>query len=385
MEFAIFVAGYNPAPGARDPRAEHQWIVDELECVRAADAAGFKYAWVTEHHFLEEYSHLSASEVFIAYALAQTRRIHLGSGIFNLNPAVNHPIRLAERVAMLDHLSEGRFEFGTGRGAGSHEIAGFDVDPATTKQTYLEVVGQFRQMWASHEYTYPEGRAFRTPAQGPLGAFNVLPKPYVHTHPPLWMAAGNPPSYEQAARLGVGVLGFNVATLADMAPLVKTYKDNIAQAEPVGEYVNDNAMVANMLICAEDGGRARRMLTEARLSYKQSLVFRYHDTFPLPSGFPRWPALIPEPTLDDVEDRIEKGFLVCGDPDECLAQLRRHEAMGFDQIAFSIGIGLPQEAQLDSLRLFGEHVLPKLDPDPVHRTTRQREAAGGPLRLTTDG
>ena len=91
----------------------------------AADQAGFKYVWVTEHHFLDEYSHLSANDVMLGYLAHATERIHIGSGIFNPLPQVNHPAKVAERVAMLDHLSDGRFEFGTGRGAGSHEILGF--------------------------------------------------------------------------------------------------------------------------------------------------------------------------------------------------------------------------------------------------------------------
>ncbi len=98
------------------PSAEHDRIMDELAYIRAADGPGFKYSWSSEHHFLTDYSHLSANESFMAFAAAQTKNIHLGSGIFNLTPPANHPARVAERVAMLDHLSEGRFEFGTGRG-----------------------------------------------------------------------------------------------------------------------------------------------------------------------------------------------------------------------------------------------------------------------------
>ena len=119
MEFGIFVQGYTPEFRQEvDPEAEHHALMNELELVKAADKAGFKYVWVTEHHFLDEYSHLSANEVFLGYLAHSTERIHLGSGIFNPLPQVNHPAKVAEKVAMLDHLSDGRFEFGTGRGAG---------------------------------------------------------------------------------------------------------------------------------------------------------------------------------------------------------------------------------------------------------------------------
>ena len=119
MEFGIFVQGYTPQFRQDvDPEAEHHALMNELELVKAADTAGFKYVWVTEHHFLHEYSHLSANEVFLGYLAHSTERIHLGSGIFNPLPQVNHPVKVAEKVAMLDHLSGGRVEFGTGQRRG---------------------------------------------------------------------------------------------------------------------------------------------------------------------------------------------------------------------------------------------------------------------------
>ena len=124
MEFGLFIQNYVPNSRREvDPEAEHHAIFEDIEAVIAADKAGFKFVWLTEHHFLDEYSHLSANDVVLGYLAHATERIHLGSGIFNPLPQVNHPAKVAERVAMLDHLSDGRFEFGTGRGAGSHEIA----------------------------------------------------------------------------------------------------------------------------------------------------------------------------------------------------------------------------------------------------------------------
>ena len=97
---------------AEDPGYEHTSFLHDVELVKQADKHGFKYAWLSEHHFLEEYSHLSASEVFLGYLAGVTERIHLGSAIWNISPPVNHPVRVAERVTMMDHLSRGRFEFG---------------------------------------------------------------------------------------------------------------------------------------------------------------------------------------------------------------------------------------------------------------------------------
>ncbi len=216
MEFGIFnsvcvLPRYVEQHGAS---AEHDRIMDEVAYVEAADKAGFKYAWVTEHHFLTEYSHLSASESFLAYVAARTKNIHIGSGIFNITPPVNHPARIAERVAMLDHLSEGRFEFGTGRGSSTTEQRGFGIeDPELTREMVAETLPQIVRMWKDEEYSY-DGKFFSMPPR------NVLPKPYSKPHPPIWMAAGSPPTFDLAAELGVGVLCFGFSTPDQLTPLV---------------------------------------------------------------------------------------------------------------------------------------------------------------------
>ncbi|MHB8671476.1 MAG: LLM class flavin-dependent oxidoreductase [Acidimicrobiales bacterium] len=378
MEFGLFVQGHVPKArvDAEGGAAEHNALMREAELVQAADRHGWKYAWVTEHHFLTEYSHLSASEVYLGYLAALTERIHLGSGIFNLNPAVNHPVRVAERVAMLDHLSDGRFEFGTGRGAGSREVTGFDI-PGTdvTKAIWEEVIGQFVSMWTSTEYQH-EGDAFRVPHPIPeMPTRNVLPKPWRKPHPPMWVACGNPPTYEKAARMGLGALGFNVASVNDMAPMVEAYKAAVGQAEPVGAYVNDNVMITNGLVCLADGARARSAAASMGVSYLQSLVFAYHDTFPTPPGIPRWPEPFPEPTPEEVEWRIAEGYVLCGDPAEVVDQVRRYQAVGCDQLVFGLPINLPWDLALETIELFGKHVIPIFDPYPVHRTSRFRDRA----------
>src|SRR3954465_2728733 len=153
--------------------AEYRRFKEEVEWVRAADRAGFKYLWATEHHFLEEYSHLSANESFLGYCAAITDRIHLGSGpaipdriplgsgIFNITPPVNHPARVAERVAMLDLLSDGRFELGMGRGSATTEQAGFGItDPDLTREMFDEALPEIVKMWRPGAYPGFDGRFF---------------------------------------------------------------------------------------------------------------------------------------------------------------------------------------------------------------------------------
>ncbi|HEY6318624.1 MAG TPA: LLM class flavin-dependent oxidoreductase [Acidimicrobiia bacterium] len=377
MEFGIFIQAHVPAVRLEsDADAEHEAIINEADLVRVADRHRWKYCWVVEHHFLTQYSHLSDSASYLGYLAAITDRIHLGSGIFNLNPQVNHPVRIAERAAMLDHLTDGRFELGTGRGAGSREVTGFDIASTDlTKAPWDEVIRELPKMWRETEYQH-DGPSFRVPYPNPaMPTRNVLPKPWKKPHPPLWVAAGNPPTYEKAARMGLGVLGFNVAAVRDMEPMVRAYKDHIAEAEPVGDYVNDNVMITNGLVCLEDGRRAREVATHMGVSYLQSLVFYYHDTFPKVEGVPVWPDPFPEPTLDEIEMRINEGYLLCGDPDEVLEQCRRYESIGCDQLVFGMPIDMRWGDAQETLRLFGDHVVPKLDPDPVHRTSRFREQA----------
>jgi alkanesulfonate monooxygenase SsuD/methylene tetrahydromethanopterin reductase-like flavin-dependent oxidoreductase (luciferase family) len=378
MEFGIFIQGYVPQArvDAVGETAEHEALLDEADLARVADGTGWKYCWVVEHHFLTQYSHLSDSASYLGYLAAITNRMHIGSGIFNLNPQVNHPARIAERAAMLDHLSDGRFELGTGRGAGSREVTGFDIASTDlTKAPWDEVIRELPKMWRETEYRH-DGPAFRLPYPNEqMPTRNVLPKPWKKPHPPLWVAAGNPPTYEKAARLGLGVLGFNVAAVRDMEPMVRAYKDHVAQAEPVGDYVNDNVMITNGLVCLEDGQRARQVACEMGISYLQSLVFYYHDTFPKVEGVPVWPEPFPEPTLDDIELRIQEGYLLCGDPDEVLDQVRRYESIGCDQLVFGIPINMSWADARETLELFGQHVVPKLDPDPTHRSSRFRDAA----------
>jgi len=191
----------------------------------------------------------------------------------------------------------------------------------------------------------------------------------------MWVADGNPQTYVEARRLGLGVLGFNVASIKEMEPTVRAYTGAVPEAEPVGAYANDNVMITNGVVCLEDGKKAREVVEDMGLGRLQSLVYRYHDTFPKPEGAPVWPDLFPDPTAQDVEFRINEGYILCGDPDEVLEQVKRYESVGADQLVFGLPIDMPWSAAMETIRLFGEHVIPKMDPDPVHRTTRFRDAA----------
>jgi alkanesulfonate monooxygenase SsuD/methylene tetrahydromethanopterin reductase-like flavin-dependent oxidoreductase (luciferase family) len=372
VEFGLFIQNYVPASRrAVDPLAEHHAIMEDLQAVIAADKAGFKYVWATEHHFLDEYSHLSANDIVLGYLAHATERIHLGSGIFNPLPQVVHPAKLAERVAYLDHVSNGRFEFGSGRGAGSHEILGFLpglTDTNGTKDIWEDVIGEFAKMWTQETYEGYEGKYWSLPPR------KILPKPLYPPHPPMWYAAGNPASYEMAGRKGLGVLGFSVDEVEKVERVLTPYKKAVANAEPVGAYVNDNMLGVIAAYVAEDGQVARQRYVDCNPNYLISNVYRYHDTMPRPEGLPYWPDLIPAATLEQAEATIATGQVILGDPDEALAQCKRWEATGIDQIVFGIGPA-PIEETLETIRLIGQYVIPKIDTDPEFRSNKFRAAA----------
>jgi len=374
MEFGVFIQTYVPEfRRAVEPDAEHNALMEDIAVCIAADRAGFKYMWATEHHFLDEYSHLSANDVVLSYLAAATERIHLGAGIFNPLPTVNHPAKVAERVAMLDHLSGGRFEFGTGRGAGSHEILAFlpgMTDLSGTREIWEETIPEFPKMWMQDTYEGFQGKYWSLPPR------KILPKPWKKPHPAMWYAAGNPASYEMSARMGLGVLGFSIGSLAQLDKVLSSYKNAIPNAEPVGAFVNDNVMCVTAGWVNEDADKARQLAIEARGNYLQSNVYRYHDTFPRPDWVPQWPGILPDPTIEQIKLATSVGAMVCGDPGEALEQVQRWADAGIDQLVLGVGPG-SHEGTLETIRLFGEHIIPKIDTDPIHRTTRFREAAAG--------
>lgn len=373
LEFGLFVQGYVPEARSKvDPEAEHKALIEETEYVIQADKSGFKYAWASEHHFLEEYSHLSANEVFLGYLAHATERIHLGSGIFNPLAPVNHPVKVAEKVTMLDHLSKGRFEFGTGRGAGSHEILGFlpgIEDMNGTKEIWEETIAEFPKMFLQEEYEGFQGKHWSLPPR------KIFPKPYGKAHPAMWYAAGSPSSYAMAAKKGLGVLGFSVQKVSDMEWVLDQYKTAIREAKAIGAFVNDNVMVTSTAICAETHDKAVEIAVNANMNRFQSLVFRYHDTFPRPEAIPQWPEILPEYNAEIIELLIAEELLICGDPSEVRAQCKRWEQAGADQLSFGLPTGVSYEDTMTTIKLIGEHVIPHIDTDPVHRTTRFRESA----------
>ena len=260
-----------------DPDAEHTAIMKDLEyyqspTLRASSTSGSPSTTSST-------STRTCRPATCASATSRARpsRSTL-SGIFNPLPPVNHPAKVAERVAMLDHITEGRFEFGTGRGAGSHEILGFLPDVTDLNETKLiweDVIREIPKMWLQEVY---EGLPPSTGRCRPAGSCPLW-KPL---HPPMWYAAGNVSSWATAARKGLGVLGFSIDTLDTAALAVEAYKKEIVNAEPVGAYANDYLMVVNFASVAEDARGSDQMgvQSQARVLPEQPVPVPRHVPAP---------------------------------------------------------------------------------------------------------
>src|SRR3954468_9214211 len=162
MRFGIFYEHQNPRPWEEE-RAEHRLLKDALAQVELADRLGFDYVWEVEHHFLEEYSHSSAPEVFLAAAAARTERIRLGHGIVQIPPPFNHPARVAERIATLDLVSGGRVDFGTGESSSQAELGGFGVTRETKREQWDEALDAIARMFVEEPFAGYEGDFFSMP------------------------------------------------------------------------------------------------------------------------------------------------------------------------------------------------------------------------------
>ena len=209
-----------------------------------------------------------------------------------------------------------------------------------------------------------------------MPARNVLPKPAHLPHPPLWVAAGSPSTFEKAARMGVGVLCFTMGVADDLAPLIETYKREVRNAEPIGDYVNDNVMVTSAMLCLEDGDRARRIMADARGWYHESLLFRYLDTFPPADDVPEWPETVAPRSIEEWEWASRLGEVPIGDPDDARRAVQRWVDVGADQLAFGmLSQEVPIDLVIEATELFGREVIPQFDPEPTHRATRFRDAA----------
>jgi alkanesulfonate monooxygenase SsuD/methylene tetrahydromethanopterin reductase-like flavin-dependent oxidoreductase (luciferase family) len=377
MRFGVFYELQLPRPWGGDD--EYRLVQDALDQVALADRLGLDYAWAVEHHFLEEYSHCSASEVFLAAAAARTRRIRLGHGIRQVIANYNHPARTAETIAMLDLVSAGRVEFGIGEGATRLELGGFRIPAKEKRAMALEAAEQIANMMVMTPYPGFAGRSFTMPCR------NVLPKPRQKPHPPMWMACTNRDTIKLAASLGLGALAFSFLDPHEARTWSRIYYDIIASDAciPLGHSVNANLAMVSAFSLHEDADEARRRGQEGFDFFRYAIsALVTNDTVPGRSRlFADFAQAREGVGLAEARQGTEslagafENSAGIGTPDQFLEHVRSFEEAGVDQIILLQQAGRNRHAHIcASLELLAREVLPQFAPHAAEREQRKQEA-----------
>jgi alkanesulfonate monooxygenase SsuD/methylene tetrahydromethanopterin reductase-like flavin-dependent oxidoreductase (luciferase family) len=367
MKFGIFYEHQLPRSAGVDwdEDAERQLYQDALDQVELADRIGIDHVWEVEHHFLEEYSHSSAPEVFLAACSQRTRRIRLGHGITLMPPRYNHPARVAERIAALDLVSNGRVEWGTGESATAIEMGGFNIDPADKEPMWQEATEQAANMLAMRPYPGFKGQWFEMPCR------NIVPKPVQKPHPPMWVACSRRETIHRAARAGIGALAFSFLEPEQAAKWVEEYYAIIKSDEcvPIGHTVNPNIAVVTGMSCHPDEAEAIRRGLDGFRFFGYSLghyaLFGEHQ----PGITSLWDRFLQ--VKDQLPDNAGRGGI--GTPAQIAAHLRRYENVGIDQVIFVQQAGATRHEHIcASLETFAAEVMPEFVAREQTRAEQKR-------------
>ncbi len=357
MKFGVFYEMQLPKPWA--PGDERRLFHEALAQVELADRLGYDHAWEVEHHFLDEYSHSSAPEVFLAAAAARTKRIRLGHGIRQVIPNYNHPARTAEALATLDIMSDGRVDFGIGEGATRLELGGFFIPAKEKRAMAIEAGEQIANMMVMDPYPGFEGKYFKMPCR------NVLPKPVQTPHPPMWMACTNRDTIRVAASLGVGALAFAFVNPEEARAWSEIYYGIIASDKcvPLGHSVNANIAMVSSFSIHHDRAEAIRRGHEGFEFFGYALnALVARDTTPGRTNlWGEYLALRGNRTeeLAAAANNAPSGSGI-GTPDDMRLHLRAFQDSGVDQVIFMQQAGRNKHDHIcASLDLFAAEVMPE--------------------------
>lgn len=366
MKFGIFYEHQLPRPWNE---GDEQRLFDEaLDQVELADKLGIDFAWEVEHHFLEEYSHSAAPEVFLAACSQRTRQIRLGHGIVLMPPVYNHPARIAERIATLDLVSGGRVEFGTGESASRMELEGFGIPVDAKRSMWREATEQVANMMVMDPYPGYEGEYFSMPCR------NLVPKPVQRPHPPLWLACSNRETIHTAAKLGMGALTFAFVDPEDAKSWVDDYYETIRkECVPIGHAVNANVAMVTGFSCHRDPAEAARRGIDGFNFFGFALAHFYLTGEQKPGRTNVWEKFEKMRSLMPQEG-AHRGI---GTPDQMREHLRGFEGTGVDQVIFIQQGGRNRHDHIcESLELFADEVMPEFkEKEPERLASKQAELA----------
>jgi alkanesulfonate monooxygenase SsuD/methylene tetrahydromethanopterin reductase-like flavin-dependent oxidoreductase (luciferase family) len=370
MRFGIFYEHQLPKPWNRGDEARlfHQ----ALEQVVLADKLGYDYAWEVEHHFLEEYSHSSAPEVFLSACAALTKTIRIGHGIRQVIPNYNHPARTAEGLATLDIISHGRLDFGIGEGATRLELGGFGIPAKDKRALALEAGEQIANMMVMDPYPGFQGQGFSFPCR------NVVPKPMQTPHPPMWMACTNRDTIKVAASKGIGALAFSFVDPEEARDWADIYYGIIKseQCVPLGHAVNANiAMVSNFSVHPDRAEAIRRGQEGFEFfSYAVNALVA-HDAIPgrstLFEDFQKARGDRDEEIIAATK-AAERNANGIGTPADIRDHIRAFQDAGVDQVIFLQQAGRNKHEHIcASLELFAAEVMGEFKAEVAEREAKK--------------
>ena len=353
MKFSLF---YEMQISQPTRRSEAQMFRDCVDQVVLADKLGYHCVWEVEHHGLYEYSHSSCPETFLAFVAAKTNDIRLGHGITLTPHRYNHPIRIAERVATLDILSEGRVNWGSGKSSSLTEQLAFENDTTTLHAQWLEALDMIPRMWSEDVFSY-KGKFFDIPP------IQVIPNVVQDPHPPIFAACSKPESAEQVGALGIGALNFAIGNDEYLASKVAAYRDAFASSPPTHYAKNNHFACTPVALCLDDDRKACKYGFRGAQFFAEALGVYYFG-----GGRPTGALPITREFLGDGDLQAAMDFRgdddapamnVVGDPEHCKEIVSRFQDAGVDELICVMQAGtVPSELVLESIKTFGEQVIP---------------------------
>jgi alkanesulfonate monooxygenase SsuD/methylene tetrahydromethanopterin reductase-like flavin-dependent oxidoreductase (luciferase family) len=335
-----------------------------------ADQLGYHCVWAVEHHGLYEYAHSSAPEIFLSYVAAKTRRIRLGFGCALLPYRYNHPIRVAERVATLDILSGGRVNFGTARSGTRVEKEAFGLDPATLNDEWREGLEIIPRMWSERPFSH-KGKFLNIPPT------YIVPRPVQTPYPPMFAACSRPEQAPIVGQLGVGVL--NLATYREdqLAACVRDYRQAIAGCVPIGPAVNNHFACNPATLVLKDDAKAWKYGLRGSTYFFDALAHYYGPERPIGKTGVK-SDFLSEAHIQGVRKlrNSPKAQLssIIGDPQSARETVRRFVDAGVDELILVMQTGpTPHEIIMESIRTFGEEVLPFFSDTPSGKNALRDE------------
>ena len=352
MKFGLMTQLQMPRPWTETSEREAFWHA--IDQTVAAERVGFDYFWITEQHFYAEIGHSSTPDMVLAALSQRTRRIRLGYAVI-LMPCHN-PFYIAERVATLDVLSNGRCDFGAGRGTSPYVVEGLGFDPSTGREVGREAMEAVIKMFEHELFPGYKGKHFDLPAR------HVVPRPIQRPHPPLWVAASNLETYEHAGRQGVGIIGVTRNTPDETKPAIAAYRSAIRSGDRskfVGKAANEHVGVYAVACCHDDDRTGRDLACAAARWYygdNDAEINKYR----FGSAAGGVTKVVDKISSRSNDQLVEDAMAIGGNPDTVCRQIERWAAAGVDQMVFMFQAGhMTHDQVMRSIELVGEKVIPR--------------------------